>query len=141
MTQKPLDTFTVSCPCCHAKLTVDRAIGVELSPVLPRKAHGGSRDWRGAVARCAAEAATLGGPGRHSGAAAATGGRCGSEVPCVGGSGEIEGRRAGAKIRRGFEEGERRTHRKTSARFRPRLNPDATAPHFRRASCVWADSS
>src|ERR1700733_14619222 len=37
MTQKPLDTFTVSCPCCQAKLTVDREIGVVLSHVPPPK--------------------------------------------------------------------------------------------------------
>jgi hypothetical protein len=37
MTQKPLDTFTVSCPCCRAKLTVDREIGVVLSHVPPPK--------------------------------------------------------------------------------------------------------
>jgi hypothetical protein len=35
MAQKPLDTFTVSCPCCQAKLTVDREIGVVLSHVPP----------------------------------------------------------------------------------------------------------
>jgi hypothetical protein len=32
-----LDTFTVSCPCCQAKLTVDREIGVVLSHVPPPK--------------------------------------------------------------------------------------------------------
>jgi hypothetical protein len=37
MTQKPLDTFTVGCPCCQAKLTVDREIGVVLSHVPPPK--------------------------------------------------------------------------------------------------------
>jgi hypothetical protein len=37
MAQKPLDTFTVSCPCCQAKLTVDREIGVVLSHVSPPK--------------------------------------------------------------------------------------------------------
>jgi hypothetical protein len=37
MTQKPLDTFSVSCPCCQAKLTVDREIGVVLSHVPPPK--------------------------------------------------------------------------------------------------------
>ena len=37
MTQKPLDTFTVTCPCCSAKLTVDREIGVVLSHVPPPK--------------------------------------------------------------------------------------------------------
>src|ERR1700683_1201509 len=37
MTQKPLDTFTVGCPCCQAKLTVDREIGVVLSYVPPPK--------------------------------------------------------------------------------------------------------
>jgi len=61
--------------------------------VLPGEAHGGSRDWGGVVARSATEAATFGGPGRHRGAAAATGGRGGSEIPRIRGSGEIEGRR------------------------------------------------
>jgi hypothetical protein len=37
MAQKPLDTFAVCCPCCHAKLTVDREIGVVLSHVPPPK--------------------------------------------------------------------------------------------------------
>jgi hypothetical protein len=37
MTQKPFDTFTVGCPCCQAKLTVDREIGVVLSHVPPPK--------------------------------------------------------------------------------------------------------
>jgi hypothetical protein len=37
MAQKPLDTFTVGCPCCQAKLTVDREIGVVLSHVPPPK--------------------------------------------------------------------------------------------------------
>jgi hypothetical protein len=32
-----LDTFTVGCPCCQAKLTVDREIGVVLSHVPPPK--------------------------------------------------------------------------------------------------------
>jgi hypothetical protein len=37
MAQKPVDTFTVSCPCCQAKLTVDSEIGVVLSHVPPPK--------------------------------------------------------------------------------------------------------
>jgi hypothetical protein len=37
MAQKPLDTFMVSCPCCQAKLTVDREIGVVLSHIPPPK--------------------------------------------------------------------------------------------------------
>jgi hypothetical protein len=37
MAQKPVDTFTVSCPCCQAKLTVDGEIGVVLSHVPPPK--------------------------------------------------------------------------------------------------------
>ncbi|HXN26125.1 MAG TPA: hypothetical protein VN902_03330 [Candidatus Acidoferrales bacterium] len=37
MAQKPLDTFAISCPCCQAKLTVDREIGVVLSHVPPPK--------------------------------------------------------------------------------------------------------
>src|ERR1700733_5404764 len=37
MAQKPLDTFAVSCPCCQAKLTVDRELGVVLSHIPPPK--------------------------------------------------------------------------------------------------------
>jgi hypothetical protein len=37
MAQKPVDTFTVSCPCCQAKLTVDSEIGGVLSHVPPPK--------------------------------------------------------------------------------------------------------
>jgi len=37
MAQKSADTFEVDCPCCHAKLTVDRALGVVLSHVPPPK--------------------------------------------------------------------------------------------------------
>lgn len=37
MAKKPLDTFEVGCPCCQAKLTVDREIGVVLSHVPPPK--------------------------------------------------------------------------------------------------------
>jgi len=91
-------------------------------PVLPGEAHGGSRDWRGAVPRASTEAAAFGGPGRYGCAAPATGGRGGSEIPRIRGSREIERRRAGAKIRGGFEEGERRPDRKTSTRLRPRLD-------------------
>jgi hypothetical protein len=35
MSKRPLDTFEVACPCCQAKLTVDREIGVVLSHVPP----------------------------------------------------------------------------------------------------------
>ncbi|HKN60942.1 MAG TPA: hypothetical protein VJW93_07185 [Candidatus Acidoferrales bacterium] len=31
------DTFEVDCPCCHAKLTVDRDLGVVLSHIPPPK--------------------------------------------------------------------------------------------------------
>jgi hypothetical protein len=31
------DTFDVDCPCCHAKLTVDRDLGVVLSHIPPPK--------------------------------------------------------------------------------------------------------
>src|SRR5208282_2749318 len=105
--------------CAYDSETIGHVLGQ--LPVLPGEAHGGSRDRRGVVARSAAEAAAFGGPGRHGGAAAPTSGRGGSEIPRVRGSGKIEGRRAGAKICGGFEEGERRPDRKTSARFRPRL--------------------
>src|SRR5580692_10346921 len=103
--------------------------------MLSGEADGGSRDRRCAVARSSAEAAALGGPGRYRGAAAAAGGRGGGEIPRVGGSGEIEGRCAGSKIRRGIEEGERRAHRKTTARFRPRLNAQCDRGGLP-ASCV-----
>ena len=86
-------------------------------PVLLGETHGGSRDWRGVVTRSAAEAAAFGGPGRYGRAAAATGGRGGSEISRIRGSGKIEGRRAGAEIRRRFEKGERRPDRKTAARI------------------------
>jgi hypothetical protein len=33
-----LDTFQAECPCCRAKLTLDREIGVVLSHTLPPKA-------------------------------------------------------------------------------------------------------
>lgn len=32
---KPSETFTVDCPCCQAKLTVDRALGVILAHTPP----------------------------------------------------------------------------------------------------------
>ncbi|MGA3293598.1 MAG: hypothetical protein ABSE45_06400 [Candidatus Acidiferrales bacterium] len=35
MVKKPADTFEVDCPCCHAKLAVDRSLGVVLSHVSP----------------------------------------------------------------------------------------------------------
>lgn len=37
MAKKPLDTFELDCPCCHAKLTVDREIGAVLSHIPPPK--------------------------------------------------------------------------------------------------------
>lgn len=37
MAKNPLDTFEVNCPCCTAKLTVDRDLGVVLSHVAPPK--------------------------------------------------------------------------------------------------------
>ncbi|HTS12055.1 MAG TPA: hypothetical protein VMH00_08065 [Candidatus Limnocylindrales bacterium] len=37
MTKKPADTFEVDCPCCQAKLMVDRELGVVLSHVPPPK--------------------------------------------------------------------------------------------------------
>ena len=37
MAKNPLDTFEVPCPCCQAKLTVDREIGVVLSHIPPPK--------------------------------------------------------------------------------------------------------
>jgi hypothetical protein len=37
MAKKPLETFEVNCPCCTAKLTVDRELGVVLSHVPPAK--------------------------------------------------------------------------------------------------------
>lgn len=35
MAKKPMDTFETDCPCCRAKLTVDRQLGVVLSHVPP----------------------------------------------------------------------------------------------------------
>src|ERR1700685_3697056 len=35
MAKTPADTFEVDCPCCRAKLTVDRALGVVLAHVAP----------------------------------------------------------------------------------------------------------
>ncbi|HEU5409752.1 MAG TPA: hypothetical protein VFU57_01930 [Candidatus Acidoferrales bacterium] len=37
MTQKPAMPLDVECPCCHAKLTVDRQMGVVLSHEPPPK--------------------------------------------------------------------------------------------------------
>jgi len=37
MAQKSPDTFELDCPCCRAKLTVDRALGAVLSHVPPPK--------------------------------------------------------------------------------------------------------
>jgi hypothetical protein len=38
MAKKPADSFETDCPCCHAKLTIDRSLGVVLSHVPPVKA-------------------------------------------------------------------------------------------------------
>jgi hypothetical protein len=35
MAKHPADTFEVDCPCCHAKLTIDRQLGVVLAHVAP----------------------------------------------------------------------------------------------------------
>ena len=35
MSNKPMDTFETECPCCRAKLTLDRDLGVVLSHVPP----------------------------------------------------------------------------------------------------------
>ncbi len=35
MAKNSIETFEVTCPCCTAKLTVDRALGVVLSHVPP----------------------------------------------------------------------------------------------------------
>jgi len=37
MANKQADTFEVACPCCQAKLTVDRGLGAVLSHVPPPK--------------------------------------------------------------------------------------------------------
>jgi hypothetical protein len=37
MAKPPVDTFEVNCPCCSAKLTIDRELGVVLSHVPPPK--------------------------------------------------------------------------------------------------------
>ena len=38
MARKPVETFDLDCPCCRAKLTVDRQLGAVLSHVPPPKA-------------------------------------------------------------------------------------------------------
>jgi hypothetical protein len=38
MAKKPADSFDVDCPCCRAKLTLDRDLGAVLSHVPPPKA-------------------------------------------------------------------------------------------------------
>lgn len=38
MAKQSGETFEVDCPCCHAKMTVDRDLGVVLSHVPPPKA-------------------------------------------------------------------------------------------------------
>lgn len=35
MAKNPSETFSVECPCCQAKLTVDRALGVVLGHTAP----------------------------------------------------------------------------------------------------------
>jgi hypothetical protein len=35
MSKRPLDTFEAECPCCRAKLTLDREFGVVLSHTPP----------------------------------------------------------------------------------------------------------
>jgi hypothetical protein len=37
MSKKRTDSFEVDCPCCHAKLTLDREIGAVLSHMPPPK--------------------------------------------------------------------------------------------------------
>jgi hypothetical protein len=37
MAKKPTDSVEVDCPCCQAKLTVDRELGVVLSHIPPPK--------------------------------------------------------------------------------------------------------
>src|ERR1700691_6782037 len=37
MAKKQTDSFEVDCPCCHAKLTLDRELGAVLSHVPPPK--------------------------------------------------------------------------------------------------------
>lgn len=37
MAKKQADTFETTCPCCQAKLTIDRTLGVVLSHVPPPK--------------------------------------------------------------------------------------------------------
>lgn len=38
MAKKSAETFELNCPCCRAKLTVDRSLGAVLSHVPPPKA-------------------------------------------------------------------------------------------------------
>lgn len=37
MAKQSAETFEVDCPCCHAKMTVDRDLGVVLSHIPPPK--------------------------------------------------------------------------------------------------------
>jgi len=37
MAQKPPDSLEVECPCCQARLTIDRELGVVLSHIPPPK--------------------------------------------------------------------------------------------------------
>jgi len=54
MAKRNNDTFDLECPCCRAKMTVDRELGAVLSHVSPPKAP------------------PLGGSGRHGKTAART---------------------------------------------------------------------
>jgi hypothetical protein len=41
MARKPAEPVEVDCPCCRAKLTIDRELGVVLSHIPPPKAASG----------------------------------------------------------------------------------------------------
>ena len=104
MTKKPLDTFTVSCPCCQAKLTVDREIGVVLSHVLRRsRRHPWTWTTRRRLLREQVDAVEA---------------KFRASVEAEKSKEDVLAR----KFAEGFEEGEGRPDRKTSARFRPRLD-------------------
>jgi len=107
MAQKPLDTFAISCPCCQAKLTVDREIGVVLSHVPPPKPPPSvDLDDTAALLRQQVDAVEA---------------KFRASVEAEKSKEDVLARKFAEGLKK-IEEGERRAHRKTPARFRPRLN-------------------
>jgi hypothetical protein len=56
MTKKASDTFEIDCPCCHAKMVVDRHLGVVLGHVAPVRASSVDFDDTARLLREQAEA-------------------------------------------------------------------------------------